>query len=137
MDADTISKTIDDMYAAYSRGDLEGFVASFADNVILEENSENEPVKGRAAFKDTIKGWINVSSNCCTTPVRKLISGNEAVVEVHYEATHDRGEIFGLAPTGKRIVSDYVAWLSFEGDRIRSVKAFRNPLVLMRQIGAE
>ena len=109
MDADTISKTIDDMYAAYSRGDLEGFVAPFADDVFLEENSENEPVKGRAAF-DYIKGWINVSSDCRITPIRKLISGNEAVVEVHYEATHDRGEFFGLAPTDKRIVFDYVTW---------------------------
>ena len=135
MSVDAISKVVDDMFVAFSRGDVDGFVKAIAVDVIYEENTEAEPIRGRVAFKDYVSEWINASSDRRLTPVRKLINSNEAVIELHFEATHDKGELYELEPTGKSMVFDYVLWLNFDEGEIRHMKAFYNPLIPMGQIG--
>ena len=136
MSVQTMTKMVDEMFAAFSRGDIDGFTAGLADDVVYEESTERAPIIGREAFKEYASTWMNCCSNRQLKPRHKLSSGNEMVVELHYEGTHDKGELYGLNATGKQIIFDFVLWLEFDGERIRQLKAFYNPLQPMQQIGA-
>jgi predicted ester cyclase len=56
-----------------------------------------------------------------TNEIEELISeGDKAFARLTYRGTH-RGEIFGVAPTGRRIQYAGAAVFSFRGDKIAEV----------------
>ena len=134
MKSTEIAGLIDQTFAAYSAGDMDGFVAGMAEDMHYEDNSGG-PLEGRAAFKDYALGWMNASSDGSLTPTRKIISGNEASAEMRFEGTHDQGEMFGIPATGTRISFDFVVTLRFDEGKLCELKAFYNPLTTMQAIG--
>ncbi len=135
-DAKSMSAIVDEMFAAFGRGDRDAFVASLAPNAVYEETSDMAPITGRSAFGAYASAWMDCSSNRRLTPTKILHSGDEVVVELRYEGTHDGDDIYGVKATGKQMRFDAALKLWFEGDRIQRLKAFYNPLQLMQQIGA-
>ena len=134
MQANEIERLIDQTFAAYSAGDMDGFVSGMAEDMHYEDNSGG-PLEGRQAFRDYASGWMNASSDGSLTPTRKIISGDEAAVELHYEGTHDQGEMFGLAPTGKHFSFNFVTTLRFASGKLCELKAYYNPITTMQAIG--
>ena len=135
MTREEISQAIDSAFAAYSAGDLDGFVADFADDMVYEDNSRPEPLHGREAFKAYASGWLEASSDGSIVPVRKIIEGAEVVAELRFEATHDRGPMYGVEPAGTRFAFNFTIVASFAGGRLTRLKAFYNPLTVLQALG--
>ena len=135
MNAEEMSAAIDRMFAAYSAGDLDGFVAGVAEDMHYEDTGGGPPLTGRVAFRDYASGWFNACSDGVLQPVRKIISGNEAALEMRFTATHDRGPLYGVAPTGKRFEFNFAITLRFSGGEVSELKAWYSPLVPMQTVG--
>lgn len=126
---------IDDAFAAYSRGDVDGFVADFAEDLHYEDTSGAPPRRGREAFKHYATGWIDASSDGRITPVWTIVRGDEVAAEVHMELTHDKGPMYGLPPSGRRVVANFVVMGRLRDGKLAVLKAFYNPASFMEQIG--
>ena len=136
MDPNEISAAIDRMFAAYGAGDLDGFAAGVAEDVHYQDTGGGPPLSGRAAFRDYAAGWFDACSGGRLVPVRKIISGDEAAVEMRFAATHDRGPLYGVAPAGKRIEFDFAVTLRFtEKGEVSELKAWYSPLAPMQAVG--
>lgn len=134
MQANEISRLIDQTFAAYSAGDLDGFVAGMAEDMYYEDNSGG-PLKGRDAFKNYASGWFNACSNGTLTPGRKIISEDEAAVEMHFEGTHDRADMFGVSASDTSLSFHFVVLLRFTGGSLSELKAFYNPATAWQALG--
>ena len=135
MDKVTMSRTIDEMFAAYSRGDLDGFVKVCADDMHYEDTGGGPPLTGREAFRDYAGGWLNASSDGVLKPVRKILGDNEAALEMEFSATHDRGDLYGVAPTGNRFELKFAITLRIEDDKVSELKAWYSPFAAMQAVG--
>ncbi len=135
MNADEMCAAIDRMFAAYTAGDLDGFVAGVAEDMHYEDTGGGPALTGRAAFRDYASGWLDACSDGALVPLRKIVSGDEAALEMRFSATHDRGPLYGVAPTGKHIEFRFAITLRFAGGEVSELKAWYSPLVPMRAVG--
>ena len=135
MNADEMSAAIDRMFAAYSAGDLDGFVAGCARTCTTRTPAAGHPLTGRAAFRDYASGWFDACSDGVLQPVRKIISGDEAALEMRFTATHDRGLLYGVAPTGKRFELAFAITLRFRAGEVSELKAWYSPLGPLQAVG--
>jgi ketosteroid isomerase-like protein len=130
-----VSAAIDGAFLAYSNGDFDGFVNCFAEDLHYADTGGGPPIEGRAAFRDYALGWFNACSDRRIVPLRKIISGNEAAVELHHTGTHDRAPMYGLEPAGAKIDFHFAATLRLEGGQVTELKAWYSPLSTMQAIG--
>jgi ketosteroid isomerase-like protein len=129
-----ISDAIDATFLAYSNGDLDGFANCFAEDLHYEDTS-GPPIEGRQAFKDYAQGWFNACSDRRMRPVRKIISGHEAAVELHLTGTHNGAPMYGIEPTGARIDFHFATTMKLEAGAVTELKAWYNPLTTMQAVG--
>ena len=134
METSEISSLIDQTFAAYSAGDLDGFVAGMAENMHYEDNSGG-PLDGRDAFKSYAAGWLNACSDSRLLPGRRIITGDEAAVEMQFRGTHDRADMFGVSASGAAINFDFVVLLRFADGALCELKAFYNPATAWQAVG--
>ena len=135
MDADDIARAIDRTFAAYSAGDLDGFLANFAADLAYDDNARTEPLHGREAFRTYVEGWLEASSDGTITPVRKIISGDQAAAVLRFECTHDLAPLYGVAATGARITFDFTILVRVADGQINCLDAFYNPFSVMQPLG--
>ena len=135
MSPNEISDAIDAMFAAYSAGDLDGFAAGTAEDLHYEDSGGGEPLNGRDAFKEYASGWFNACSDGKLQPTRKIISGDEVGLEMHFTATHDRGPLYGVGPTGKRVDFKFAITLRMRNGEVSELKAWYNPMTAMQAVG--
>jgi predicted ester cyclase len=89
--------------------------------------------EGHAEFLEYFNFIERVFPNF-TNNIEEVISeGNKAFARVTYRGTH-RGELFGIAPTGRRIQYAGAATFSFRGDRIAEVWVLGDIHNLMSQL---
>ena len=134
MDANEISRSIDQTFAAYTAGDLDGFVAGMAADMHYEDNSGG-PLEGRDAFKRYASGWFDACSAGQLTPGRRIINNDEAAVEMHFQGTHDRADMFGVAASGTPLSFHFVVLLKFADGALCELKAFYNPAAAWQALG--
>ena len=134
MESSEISNLIDQTFAAYSAGDLDGFVAGMAENMHYEDNSGG-PLDGRDAFKNYASGWFNACSEGKLLPGRRIITGDEAAVEMRFEGNHDRADMFGVSASGTALSFDFVVLLRFADGALCELKAFYNPATAWQALG--
>ena len=130
-----MSQAIDNMFAAYSRGDLDNFVAACADDMHYEDTGGGPPMQGRDAFKAYASGWFDACSDGVLKPLRKILGDNEAALEMEFSATHDRGLLYGVAPTGKAFRFEFAITLRFKDDMISELKAWYSPIPALQLVG--
>ena len=135
MDRDKMGQAIDRMFAAYSSGDLDGFVAGCATDMDYQDTGGGPPLKGRDAFRDYASGWFDACSDGVLKPVRKILGHDEAALEMRFTATHDRGLLYGVRPTGNQFEFDFAITLRFSGEFISELKAWYSPLAPMLAVG--
>lgn len=135
-DSAQMERTIEQMFAAFSRGDLDGFLYALADDFVYEKDGR-EPLHGKAAFREFASEGVLASSDAEVKPLRMVVMGNQAVAEIRYEGTHDKGTFYGLAPTGRNLTFGWAFWATFENGKIVRLKSFSDPDVLKEQLGID
>ena len=130
-----IGDAIDAAFLAYSSGDLEGFVNSFAQDFHYEDTGGGPPIKGRDGFREYASGWFNACSDGRIQPTRKIIAGNEAAVELHLTGTHDGGPMYGKSATGARLDYRFAVTMRFGSGEVTELKAWYSPVSAMQAVG--
>jgi predicted ester cyclase len=135
MTPEQMSQAIDATWAAYSAGDVDGFVAGCAADIIYSDNVGEAPIHGRDAFRDYVTGWIVASSDRSAVPFRKTIDGNRVATELRLELTHDRAPMYGVEPSGARVAFEFVMIADFDDDQIVKIVAYYNPAAAFQALG--
>ena len=105
-----------------------------AENMHYEDNSGG-PLDGRDAFKNYASGWFNACSEGKLLPGRRIITGDEAAVEMRFEGNHDRADMFGVSASGTALSFDFVVLLRFADGALCELKAFYNPATAWQALG--
>ena len=135
MTPERMSEAIDAAWAAFSAGDLDGFVAGCAEDVVYSDNAGQEPLHGLDAFRRYASGWFEASNDRRATPLRKTIGGCRVATEVRLEMTHDGAPLYGVAAAGARIAFDFAMIADFRDGRIARIVAYYNPASVMQDLG--
>jgi nuclear transport factor 2 (NTF2) superfamily protein len=86
---------------AWNAHDADGVAACYAEDAKLYDVGLPEPLRGRAAIRDSVAGYLAAFSGFHAVNLGKpIVSGNRAATEWKVTGTKD-GELMGIAPTGK------------------------------------
>ena len=135
MTPEEMSDAIDAAWAAFSAGDLDGFVAGCAADVVYRDNAGQEPLHGLEAFRAYASGWFEASSDRRAAAFRKTIGEGRVAAEVRLEMTHDGAPLYGAEAAGARIAFDFAMIADFRDGRISGIVAYYNPASVMRDLG--
>ena len=134
MTPDEIRAGIEAMFAAYNKGDADGFVAGAAEDIQVSFDG-NPTFDSRKDFRDYAQSYYDWSSNPKVTVQRVLVSGNQAAVELNQVSTHDKGPLYGVPATGKTIDFTWSIGCDFENCKLQSLRVFFNPMAILEQLG--
>ena len=93
-----------------------------------------EPVRGREALKEMMKGNLAVWSNVRIEIDDLIAEGDQVVALVTFSATNT-GEIMGQPATGKSVSFQVAHFLRFTGNRIVEDRQVTDSLALLTQLG--
>jgi steroid delta-isomerase-like uncharacterized protein len=92
-------------------------------------------MRGRAAFCDYMRRVQVIFPDFCNEIEEMVADRNRAVARLTYTGTH-RGEIFGVAPTGKRVSYAGAAFFRIENGQVAQGWVLGDLAGLLGQLGA-
>src|SRR4030081_1518933 len=86
---------------AWNAHDAEGVAAGYAEDAVLYDVGLPEPLRGRAAIRDSVAGYLAAFSDLHVADQGEpIVSGHPAAQEWKVSGTND-GELMGMPPTGR------------------------------------
>jgi len=125
----------DRTYAAWNAHDPDAVAAVFSTDAELFEAGRPEPFRGRAAIRERARALLLAFPDLTLERIELVIDDERHADRWVMTGTH-RGELFGLAPTGRRVRVEGVTFshLGADGLVVRDVH-FSDTLTLMAQLG--
>jgi steroid delta-isomerase-like uncharacterized protein len=120
---------------ALNARDLEEFSSTLHDDVVVHGllGSEGD-VKGRDAYVETMKGWLNAFSPASLQVEESISEGDMAAVR--WILTGTQVEALGPIPaTGKDVRFEAIAMFRLAGDKIAEKWYRADDLGMLRQLG--
>ena len=118
------TKTVQDMFAAFGRGDVKALVGSVADNVVwlgVYWTGPNVPTSGERRGKPSVEEFfkqVGANMNFSSFEPKEFIAtGNKVVVLGHYTAT---------TPAKKGFDSDFAMVFTLENGKVTHFQEFCN-----------
>ena len=125
MDAATIRQTMKDMWDAYNRHDIDGFVGFCAEDIAVRDVG-GLVINSRVEFKDYVRAWFDFSTDVKVTVVRTIVDGSFAAAELHLEGTHNAAPLFGVEPTGLHLVNTWAIHVEIVDGLVGRLNIFSN-----------
>jgi steroid delta-isomerase-like uncharacterized protein len=120
---------------AWNAHDADGVAACYAEDAVLYDVGLPEPLRGRAAIRDSVAGYLAAFSDFHVSTGEPVVSGNRTAQEWKVTGTND-GELFGMGPSGKSAITDGCGTAEFGDDGlIHRAGNYWNAAVLMQQLG--
>ena len=120
---------------AWNAHDADGVAACFAEDAVLYDVGLPQPLRGRAAIRDSVAGYLAAFSDLHADMGEPIVSGNRSAQEWKVSGTND-GELLGIAPTGKRATTYGCGTAEFgEDGLIHRGGNYWNTAALMQQLG--
>ncbi|CAO5166603.1 putative ester cyclase [Frankia sp. AiPs1] len=111
---------------------LETFIADDGDDTTRARSGWSS---GRDGFVEHVQ-WLRTAVPDVRTTVTDLLAeGNRVVVYWRIEGTQ-RGELFGVAPTGRRIDATSISLFTFRNGQVINYSVQPDRLTILRQLGA-
>jgi steroid delta-isomerase-like uncharacterized protein len=125
----------DRTYAAWNAHDPDAVAAVFSADAELFEAGRSEPFRGRAAIRERAQALLTAFPDLTLERVELVIDGERHADRWVMTGTH-RGELFGLAPTGRRARVEGATFsrLGADGLVVQDVH-FSDTMTLMAQLG--
>jgi steroid delta-isomerase-like uncharacterized protein len=121
---------------AWNAHDADGVAACYAEDAELRDVGLPEPLRGRAAIRDSVAGYLAAFSDFHADVGEPIVSGNRAAQEWKVTGTND-GELMGNQPTGKSATTYGCGTVEFAEDGlIHRAGNYWNAAALMQQLGA-
>jgi steroid delta-isomerase-like uncharacterized protein len=118
----------------WNRGQVEVLDELLAPDYINHTPSTPNPPPGPAGLKPIVLGMRQAFPDLHYEIKDVIATGNAVVVRVVMTGTH-RGDLFGLAPTGRRVTVDQINIEHIDNGRIAEHWRVTDELTLMRQLG--
>ena len=93
-------------------------------------------IEGPDAFKEMLQRMFVSFPDIRIEADEVLAEGDRVMVRWTYTATHQAGEIFGVAPSGKAIRVSGITIYGIEDGRVQSEEGVADSLSMMLQLGA-
>jgi steroid delta-isomerase-like uncharacterized protein len=121
---------------AWNAHDADGVAALYAEDAVLYDVALPEPLRGRAAIRDSVAGYLAAFPDFHIEDVGEpIVSGNRASQEWKVTGTND-GELMGMPPTGKSATTYGCGTAEFGDDGlIHRAGNYWNAAALMAQLG--
>jgi steroid delta-isomerase-like uncharacterized protein len=120
---------------AWNAHDADGVAACYAEDAKLFDVGQPEPLRGRAAIRGSVAGYLAAFSDFHADVREPIVSGNRAAQEWKVTGTND-GELMGIAPTGKSATTYGCGTTEFgEDGLIHRAGNYWNAAALMQQLG--
>jgi steroid delta-isomerase-like uncharacterized protein len=121
---------------AWNAHDADGVAACYAEDAVLTDVGLPDPLRGRAAIRDSVAGYMAAFSDFHAEDIGEpIVSGNRAAQEWKVTGTHD-GDLMGIPPTGKSATTYGCGTAEFGDDGlIHSAGNYWNAAALMQQLG--
>ena len=130
-----ITQVLEREAAAWNAHDADGVAACYAEDAKLYDVGLPEPLRGRAAIRDSVAGYFAAFSDFHAEMGEPVVSGNRAAQEWKVTGTND-GELMGIPPTGKSATTYGCATAEFgEDGLIHRGGNYWNVAALMQQLG--
>jgi steroid delta-isomerase-like uncharacterized protein len=136
MGSNDIAQVLQRETAAWNAHDADGVAACYAEDAVLNDVGLPEPLRGRAAIRDSVAGYLAAFSDFHADDVGDpIVSGNRAAQEWKVTGTHD-GDLMGIPPTGKSATTYGCGTAEFgEDGLIHHASNYWNAAALMQQLG--
>src|SRR5438105_13551233 len=85
---------------AWNAHDADGVAACYAEDAVLYDVGLPEPVRGRAAIRESVAGYLLAFSDLHADVGEPIVSGNRAAQEGKVTGTND-GALMGIPPTAR------------------------------------
>jgi steroid delta-isomerase-like uncharacterized protein len=121
---------------AWNAHDADGVAACYAEDAKLYDVGLPEPLRGRAAIRESVAGYLAAFSDFHVVNLGEpIVSGNRAAQEWKVTGTND-GELMGIPPTGKSAITYGCGTAEFgEDGLIHRGGNYWNAAALMQQLG--
>lgn len=124
-----------EVIAAWNRGDADGLVATVADDVIWRDVALPMPMNGREEIGTTARAYLTAFPDLRVEEMSSTLAGPRLAQELKITGTH-RGELRGIAPTGRWTESYAAVVLTFDDDgMIIEGATYWNALAMLCQLG--
>lgn len=119
---------------ALNRQDVEGVMAFYTEDIVFEDVSLPEPLKGAEAMREFMKGMY-ASFPDLHVELRSLF-GEERIVAAEYDliGTH-KGELDGNPPTGKTFRIRALSVYEYDGRLFTRETFYWDSASMLRQLG--
>jgi steroid delta-isomerase-like uncharacterized protein len=121
---------------AWNAHDADGVAACYAEDAKLYDVGLPEPLRGRAAIRDSVAGYLAAFSDFHAVNLGEpIVSGNRTAQEWKVTGTND-GALMGIPPTGKQATTYGCGTAEFGDDGlIHRAGNYWNAAALMQQLG--
>jgi steroid delta-isomerase-like uncharacterized protein len=121
---------------AWNAHDADGVAAGYAEDAVLYDVALPEPLRGRAAIRDSVAGYLAAFPDFHVEDLGEpIVSGNRVAQEWKVTGTND-GELMGMPPTGKSATTFGCGTAEFGDDGlIHRAGNYWNAAALMQQLG--
>lgn len=124
-----------EVIAAWNRGDADGLADAVAEDVIWRDVALSMPMHGREAIRTTARAYLSAFPDMRVDETSSTVAGPRLVQELTITGTH-RGELMGLAPTGRWTESYAAVVLTFDEDgMVIEGATYWNALAMLCQLG--
>jgi steroid delta-isomerase-like uncharacterized protein len=124
-----------EMTAAWNRGDADGLVAVVAEDVIWRDVALQKPMIGREEIRATARAYLAAFPDLHVQETSSTVAGTRLAQELTFTGTH-RGELLGIAPTGRWTESYAACVLTFDEDgMIIEGATYWNAHAMLSQLG--
>jgi steroid delta-isomerase-like uncharacterized protein len=121
--------------AAWNRGDADGVVEHAVEDVLWRDVALPMPLHGRDALKAAAQGYMAAFPDLRIEVTSQTFDGPRLAQEWTATGTH-RGDLMGLAPTGRATKSYGATVATFDDDGLLiEGSMYWNPLAMMHQLG--
>jgi steroid delta-isomerase-like uncharacterized protein len=130
--------TIEAGLRAWNAGDMEGFLASYADDATLWVAGMPAEAKGKDQIRQVAQAYFTAFPGSQFTTKTLIESGNWVTLEHVFTGTHNgvfvtpAGE---LPPTGKTVVNPAVDVFQLSGGRIIAQRTYFDNVDILTQLG--
>jgi steroid delta-isomerase-like uncharacterized protein len=122
-------------YDAWNARDYDAISRGLSGDFLFESDAVPAPVRGREGMKQFARTYLTAFPDLRFTIQEIIESGGTVVAEWTATGTQ-RGELYGLPPTGRYATVRGCNIYHFDGDEAIRSRSFWDTATLMRQLGA-
>jgi steroid delta-isomerase-like uncharacterized protein len=121
---------------ALNRGDVSAADESFAADCVVHITGVPDPIRGVAAWKEVVRGFLTAFPDLHFTIDETIVSGNTVAMRWRARGTHT-GPLGALPPTGRGMMIDGLVFDHVANDKVVERWEQLDQSVMLQQLGVQ